>query len=284
MKQSLFARCRAALMLGMLALSGIARAEPPTPQPLATTWQEASPEARQAAEALFAEGSRLFTEWQFAQAEERYRAALTYWKHPLVYLYLSRAMERQGDLVGAYETLQKALRHEPLPFSADDLQVTGKLKEELESRLAWIEVDCNQAGAEVWFDGKIWFKGPGQPQRVVRPGQYLLTARKAGFMPVTRLVSLKPGSHARVELRMSLVDGDVARHGLLWDSLSLGEQKMRFVSVLPGFVTLTNQERGSELSERGVDSASSVANQAPLQGELVPNSFDVLRVGFMQGR
>ena len=276
---------RAIIVLGMLALPEIARAESDTLPSLASTWQDADPDDRQAAEALFAEGSRLFIEWRFAQAEEKYRAALMYWKHPLVYLYLSRARERQGDLVGAYETLQKALHHEPLPFSAEDLLVAGKLKEELEARLAWLEVACNQAGAEVWFDGKIWFKGPGQPQRVVRPGQYLLTARKAGFMPVTRLVLLEPGTHTRVELRMNLIEGDVTRHVLPWDYwLSLDEQELRFVSVTPGFVTLTSQAGGTELSERAIDhSASSVANQAPLQGELPSNSFDALR-GFMQGR
>ncbi len=152
-------RCRAALVLGMLALSGTARAEPPTPQPSATAWLDASPDDQQAARALFIEGRRLFARWQLIEAEGRYRAALARWRHPIIYFYLSQVREQQGDLVDAYENLHEALRHEPVPFSAEERRLAGALREGLEARLARIEVACEQAGAEVWLDGELWFRG-----------------------------------------------------------------------------------------------------------------------------
>ena len=199
-------------MLG-LALSEPVRAQPPTPP---QTRPETDPAARKKAEALFAKGSILFQQWQFVHAEEKYREALTHWEHPAIYLYLSRALEKQGHLESSYETLQQALhRHQEL-LSPDDRKVAEDLQTSLESRLAQIEVHCDNAGAEVLLDGVSWFTAPGPQRKMIRPGQHVIIARKAGYFQVTEVATLLPGKQTQVEVRMSVDEVRVERRWQPW--------------------------------------------------------------------
>jgi tetratricopeptide (TPR) repeat protein len=195
-----------------LALSAV-RAEPPTPtKPL----QRVAPDAQKKAQALFTKGSMLFQQWQFVHAEEKYREALTHWEHPVIYLYLSRTLEKQGHLESAYETLQQALRRDPELLSPEDAQVAGELQTSLESRLAQIEVHCADAGAEVSLDGVPWFTAPGSWRRMLRPGQHVIIAKKAGYFQVTEVATLLPGKQTRVEVRMSVDEIRVERRWQPW--------------------------------------------------------------------
>lgn len=199
------------LAVTVIIVPARAAAQSPARPPQIAAWQQASPEARQSADALFAAGSRLFRQWQFGEAEQKYRAALAHWQHPLIYLYLGRALEKQGDLEGAHEAVQRALRQQPPPFSAPDLQLAQDLRERLEARLARIEVHCEQEGAEVFFDGEPWFVAPGRHHRMARSGQHVIIARKQGYVPATKAIALTPGTLTRVEIRMGVDDIGVGR-------------------------------------------------------------------------
>lgn len=184
-----------------LALSAPSRAESPQPP---EAKQSVTPIAQQKAETLFAQGSKLYQQWQFVHAEQKYREALTHWEHPVIYLYLSRALEKQGHLESAYETVQQALRRDPKLLSREDTKVAGDLRTSLEARLAQIEVHCADAGAEVLLDGVPWFTAPGPQRKMIRPGQHVIIARKAGYFPVTEVATLLPGKQTRVEVRLSV--------------------------------------------------------------------------------
>lgn len=173
--------------------------------------QSAAPLAQQKAETLFAQGSKLYQQWQFVHAEQKYREALTHWEHPVIYLYLSRALEKQGHLESAYETLQQALRRDPELLSQEDTGVAGELRTSLEARLAQIEVHCAEAGAEVLLDGVPWFTAPGPQRKMIRPGQHVIIARKAGYFPVTEVATLLPGKQTRVEVSLSLDEVRIRR-------------------------------------------------------------------------
>jgi hypothetical protein len=183
-----------------LVLAEAARAEPPAPP---EERREADAASQQKAEELFAEGSTLYQQWQFVHAEQKYREALTHWEHPVIYLYLSRALEKQGHLESAYKVLQQALRRSPELLSPEDNQVAENLRMSLESRLAQIEVHCADAGAEVLLDGVPWFTAPGLQRKRLHPGKHVIIARKVGYHPVTEVATLLPGKQTRVEVRMS---------------------------------------------------------------------------------
>lgn len=199
MKRSRLVRGCAVFVLGLLVPSVLARAEPPAPEDRSRP----GPEARQIAEALFAEGGTLFQQWQFAQAEEKYREALTHWEHPAIFLYLGRALEKQGHLEQAYAMVLEARRAGPVQLLPEDRQTAEELQKELESRLAQISVQCDQADAEILLDGQPWFRGPGRQRRITRPGQHLLVARKEGYFTVTEVVALVPGKQTEIQIHMS---------------------------------------------------------------------------------
>jgi tetratricopeptide (TPR) repeat protein len=184
-----------------LALSPPARAQPPV-QPQARP--EVERDAQRRADVLFTKGSALFQQWQFVHAEEKYREALTHWEHPVIYLYLSRTLEKQGHLESAYEALQQALQRDPELLSPADHQVAEELRTSLEARLAQIEVHCADVGAEVLLDGVPWFTAPGPERKMIRPGQHVIIARKTGYFQVTEVATLLPGKQTRVAIRMSV--------------------------------------------------------------------------------
>jgi tetratricopeptide (TPR) repeat protein len=202
-----------AFFILVLALSEPARGQPPAPSQVR---QEVDPAARKKAEALFAQGSKLFQQWQFVHAEQKYREALTHWEHPAIYLYLSRTLEKQGHLESAYETLQQALHRDPELLSREDEQAAEELQTSLESRLAQIEVHCAAAGAEVLLDGVPWFNAPGPQRKMIRPGQHVIIARKAGYFPVTEVATLLPGKQTQVEIRMSADEIRLERRWQPW--------------------------------------------------------------------
>ena len=185
--------------LGLLALSGPARAQQ-TALPAApdATRPPAAQDASLLAEERFAEGARLFKQWRFDEAEQQFREALSYREDPLIHLYLSRALEKQGRLVEAHEALQPAQRPGVEPLPAEDVQVAEDLRKSLEARLAQIEVSCDVPGAEVSLDGEPWFTAPGRQRRMIGAGQHVLIARKPGYFAVTEPVSLIPGKQTRV--------------------------------------------------------------------------------------
>jgi hypothetical protein len=153
--------------------------------------------------ALFAEGTALFKQWRFDEAEEKYREALAHWEYPIIRLYLSRTLEKQLRLVEAHANLVQALRQGRTLLSSEDVLVAEELQKSLESRLAQIEVHCDVPGADVSLDGEPWFTAPGWQRRMAGAGQHVLIVRKPGYFPVTEPVSLIPGKQTRIVIRMA---------------------------------------------------------------------------------
>jgi hypothetical protein len=207
---------RACPLLGLvlLASSSAAQAQqPPVPASAEVTQQPAAQHSWSMAAALFAEGTKLFQQWRFNDAEQKFREALTHREHPIIDLYLSRALEKQGRLFEAYQALQQARRPGTEPLPPEDVQVAEELQKSLESRLAQLEAHCDTQGTEVSLDGEIWFVAPGRQRRIVSAGQHVIIARKPGYFPIAEPVSLIPGKQTRVVLRMT---ADVVRIERRW--------------------------------------------------------------------
>jgi tetratricopeptide (TPR) repeat protein len=196
----------ACTLLGVtvLVLSGPAWAQQPAvPAPQEMTQQPAAQHSWNLAAALFAEGTKFFKQWRFDEAEQKFREALTHREHPIIHIYLSRALEKQGRLVEAHEALRQALRPGAEPLPPEDVQVADVLQKSLESRLAQFEAHCDVPGAKVSLDGEFWFVAPGRERRMVSAGQHVIIARKSGYFSVIEPVSLIPGKQTRVVLRMT---------------------------------------------------------------------------------
>jgi len=213
---------RACMLLGLglftvLALFSPAWAQEPalpvSPEP---PQQGAPQQPSSLAAERFAEGTALFKQWHFDKAEEKFREALAYWEHPIIHLYLSRALEKQGRLVEAHASLQQALRSGAEALPPEDAQVAEELQKSLESRLAQIGVSCDVPGAEVSLDGEPLFTAPGRQRRMMSAGQHVLIARKPGYFPVTEPVSLIPGKQTHIVLHMTADVIHVERRWQAW--------------------------------------------------------------------
>ncbi len=271
---------RACMLLGLtlLVLSGPAHAQqaalPAAPD---ATESPAAPDAKQppAAEPAsqlaaerFAEGTTLFKQWRFDEAEQRFREALTHRDHPLIDLYLSRALEKQGRLIEAHEALQPALRPGVEPLPPEDVQVAENLRKSLESRLAQIEVSCDEPGAEVFLDGEPWFTAPGRPRRMITAGQHVLMARKPGYFPVAEPVSLIPGKQTHVVLRMTADVVHVERRWKLWQPRTVASAGI--VTSLAGGLLLWEARRDYGAIERDLHGCVEKPSCAISSGRLDP--------------
>jgi hypothetical protein len=73
----------------------------------------------------------------------------------------------------------------------------------VQSRLAWLDVDSNTPGAEIWIAGELYGRVPlGGPLRVVA-GDTTVEARAAGSATVRQTLQVAPGSQSRVALMFS---------------------------------------------------------------------------------
>lgn len=157
-------------------------------------WAENVPEERQRlALGLFEEGNALFAASEYVAALVKYREALASWDHPAIRYNAAVALIMLDQPMAAHENLELALRHGAAPFAAEAHQQALTYQKLLRGQLAHVVVTCGEAGAEVTLDGSALFVGPGRAERWLMPGAHQLVARKAGFVPATRSLSLLPG-------------------------------------------------------------------------------------------
>jgi tetratricopeptide (TPR) repeat protein len=154
------------------------------------------------AEELFQQGAALQEEWRLEEAIAKYREALGHWQHPQIYVNLSRALEKHGDLLDAHRNLERALRLDVGRMDEEQRAIALALRADLEARLARLEVRCDTPGAEVSVDGQRWFVGPGQRARMTVVGEHTVIVKKPGYFTVTRSRALLAGQSAVVTVRM----------------------------------------------------------------------------------
>jgi hypothetical protein len=194
-------RCVAFVMVTCMAsmLPGPARADtPPAP------WHHGvSDERKQRARALFTEGGELLEQLLLREAMARYEAALSYWEHPQIRLYLARVQQKLGRPLDAYENLRLAGQWGPGALAPEDAEDARQMTRALlETELAAIVVDCDEPGVEVALDGKPWFVGPGVERTLIRPGEHVVRAEKRGHVPVLERVTVGAGTQASLALAL----------------------------------------------------------------------------------
>src|ERR1700759_1819754 len=182
---------------------------PPTNSPIAVeggddkAWNRGvSVATRQAARDLFLEGNRLFNIPLFAQAADKYTAALARWKHPAFYFNLAIAQLNLSQEVEAHESLKLAMTYGAEPLGAEQFQEAQKQIQDLEHQLGRIRIACRSPGAEVTMDGAPLFTGPSSYDGWVKATNHEITAKKPTFIPQAKRVVVSPGKLATVDLRL----------------------------------------------------------------------------------
>lgn len=176
-----------AVVLALWAAPAVAQ-QPPPVQEIETTrespWAKGvSPRQREEARALFAEGNKLLKQSIFVKAAERYTEALGRWDHPAIHYNLALALINLNRPLELYRHLAEAERHGVAPLDVQKLEFVRSYKTLVRQQLAWVELTCEQAGAQVTLDGQPLFTAPGHYEGLALPGQHVAVATLEGYAP-----------------------------------------------------------------------------------------------------
>lgn len=180
--------------------------------------QGVSSEDRHAARALLREGARLYLVPLYAKAAEQYAAALRKWKHPAIYYNLALTQRNLGKEVDARENFEHALKYGEGPLGAKRFRDAQKQLAEVNRLLGRLRVICRTPGAEVALNGVTLFIGPGSYEGWIRAKSHELTAKKAGYLPEARRVTVSPQRLQDVELKLVTLSQatDAGRRWATW--------------------------------------------------------------------
>lgn len=181
--------------------------------------RDVSPEDQDAAEALFAEGNRLFHIPLFRQAAEQYTAALRTWKHPGFFFNLALAQLNTGEDVAARENLERALQYGADPLGDDARFAEGRKQlAELERKLGRVQIDCATPGAVVTLDGVTVLTGKGRYQGWTLAKTHELSARSPNHLAESRQIIVRAGAVEQIDLKLVTLDQatDQRRRWAVW--------------------------------------------------------------------
>jgi hypothetical protein len=83
-------------------------------------------------------------------------------------------------------------------------------------RLARIDADGAEPGADATLDGQPWFQGAGRHSKLVLPGTHFIAASKPGYFPATVRAPVLAGERYHVTLRMTADQVTETRRWAAW--------------------------------------------------------------------
>lgn len=190
-----------------LLLSSGARAQAQEDQQQDPWERGVTAQQMQRAHLHFQLGLTLHRQLLLQEAATEYEQALSHWKHPKIYFYLSRVWMKLERPVAAYEALRDALRWGRRGLARHDYEMARQMQKALlGTRIAELEVICEEAGSEVTLDGASLFIGPAQRRVIVAAGKHQIVARKPEHLTETHAIALSPGEQKRVEVELRTVE------------------------------------------------------------------------------
>jgi hypothetical protein len=106
--------------------------------------------------------------------------------------------------VAAYENLKKAIEYGAGPLGEDEYRQAMEYYRGLQTQLGFVDLRCDDEGAEVRLDGRLVLTGPGRYDAVLMPGSHQVVASKPGHVPEAREIVISPGERIKVEMRLRL--------------------------------------------------------------------------------
>ncbi|MGD0836392.1 MAG: tetratricopeptide repeat protein [Polyangia bacterium] len=164
-----------------------------------------TPEAKTAAQALLSQGTKLFSQGDFAAALDHFNQAYTAYPSPKLLYNIAqteRALGRPADAMNAFARL---LRQAPDKSPEGWAEMASEVKDamaELADQLGQLRIECSMPDAEIGLDGKILGTSPLSDAVWVEAGQHQVTARRANAIPVVEDVSVLAKATGTVALKI----------------------------------------------------------------------------------
>ncbi len=164
---------------------------------------------RARAQALLAEGNRLFIESRHREALTKYEQAVTVYDHPAIRFNIARALINLDRPTDAFDNIEAALRYGRAPLKGlyDEAKNYRRL---LAGQIAELNLTCEQPSVAVTVDGAAVLDCPGDRVLRVTPGTHQVVGRRDGYITLTRDVVALPGAAQPVDVSlMSIADATV---------------------------------------------------------------------------
>lgn len=236
--------------------------------------QGVSAQQRKTATAFYNEGNRLYHMGDHAEAAERYRQALGYWKHPGIYYNYARVLRLLDQPLKAHNNLVKALAYGPAALEPREYQQALRAKSQLETLLVKLTLTCDEPDTEVTLNGEPLLRAPGRATRWVLPGESAIVAKKSGYL--TRDETIKAEAGQRIHRHLTLVTSNQTRRWPgLWKPSWIVAATGVGVAVLGAGLW---RQAGDELTEYD-DRVSSACPAGCHESDLPPDIMGYRRTG-----
>jgi len=137
------------------------------------------------AQKILEEGNQLFLKKDYAQALDKYKAAVAVWDHPAIRFNMVRCLIQLDRPVDASDNLALALKYGAAPLEEAVYNEALSYQKLLATQIGDLDVACDQPGVKVTLDGQPLLDCPGKEHRRVSPGQHQLVGTKDGFLTKT---------------------------------------------------------------------------------------------------
>lgn len=155
----------------------------------------AAQDAVASARALFTEGVQLSTDRQFAQAEARFREALSLHDAPAIRYNLASVLAEQSEYPEARELTESVLGDPTAPDAIRELATT--LATQIDGRAGYVRIALH-GSATVAIDA--WTLTDAGAEIPVAPGAHTITATRDGAAVASAEVTVQTAEHATVQL------------------------------------------------------------------------------------
>jgi hypothetical protein len=157
--------------------------------------------AKQDAQALFAQGNELAGESDFATALEKFRAAYELYPNAKILLNIGTCLRQLGRNAEAAETYEQYMRDPDA--SAPRVAELERIVREIDSLVGTLHISVTQRGARIRVDGRDVSSAQMPLVLRVDPGEHTVSADKKGFSAVVETVTV--GAREQRTLKLSLV-------------------------------------------------------------------------------
>jgi hypothetical protein len=166
------------------------------------------PGDRTAAREAYARGQELFREGRFAEAEAAFRGAYEMIPLPVVLLGIAEAQERQDNIVGTVETLERYLAERA--DAPDRAQVEERIGQ-LRQRPATLVISTSPPGAAISVDGEVVAQPMGhEVEFEVAPGSHEVSATLDGYESASETVAATFGTRHEITLTLARAEQEPA--------------------------------------------------------------------------
>jgi hypothetical protein len=146
------------------------------------------------------QGDDFMHESKFHEALKAYEDSFALVPNPAIHYNRARALQSDGDVVGALDAFDKFVATAPADLKAK-VPNLDKMIADAKTHVSTLVIQCAVAGATVTVHGKNAGTTPVEPFRT-DPGDTSFTVTAPGYVAYTQDVTLAPGEIAKIDVQL----------------------------------------------------------------------------------